>query len=35
MIASETTALVIYAGEPDEVSSVEIVDLEPALGDAA
>jgi hypothetical protein len=35
MIAAETTSLVIYAGEPDEVQSVEIVDLEPAPGDAA
>ena len=35
MIATETVSLVIYAGEPDEVKSVEIVDLEPALGDAA
>ena len=35
MIASETPALVIYAGEPDEVKSVEVLDLEPAMGDAA
>jgi hypothetical protein len=35
MIATETTALVIYTGEPDEVTSVEVLDLEPALGDAA
>jgi hypothetical protein len=27
MIATETTALVIYAGEPDEVRSVEILDI--------
>jgi hypothetical protein len=33
MIATETTALVIYAGEPDEVKSVEIIDIEPAPGD--
>jgi hypothetical protein len=32
MIASETVSLVVYAGEPDEVKSVEVVDLEPALG---
>src|SRR5882724_10629138 len=30
MIASETTALVIYAGEPDRVKSMEIVDIAPA-----
>lgn len=35
MIAAETTSLVIYAGEPDEVESVEVVDLELAPGDAA
>ena len=29
MIATETTALVIYSGETDEVKSVEILDLEP------
>ena len=33
MIATETTALVIYAGEPDEVKSVEIIDIEAAPGD--
>lgn len=27
MIASETTSLVVYAGEPDEVSAVEVVDI--------
>jgi hypothetical protein len=27
MIASEMTALVIYAGEPDEVRSIEVVDV--------
>jgi hypothetical protein len=32
MIASETVSLVVYAGEPDDVKSVEVVDLEPALG---
>ena len=35
MIATETTALVIYTGEPDEVTAVEVLDLEPAPGDAA
>src|ERR1700722_16720417 len=35
MIATETIALVIYSGETDEVKSVEIIDIEPALGDAA
>lgn len=35
MIAEENISLVIYRGEPDEVSSVEIVDIVPALGDAA
>ena len=29
MIADETTAFVLYTGEPDEVKSVEIVDLGP------
>jgi hypothetical protein len=35
MIAFESIALIIYSGETDEVKSVEIVDIEPALGDAA
>jgi hypothetical protein len=35
MIASETTALVIYAGEPDEVASVEVIDIARAPADAA
>ena len=30
MISSATTALVIYAGEPDEIKSMEIVDIAPA-----
>jgi hypothetical protein len=30
MIATETVALVIYAGEPDEIKSMEIVDIAPA-----
>ena len=29
MISSETEALVIYAGEPDEIKSMEIVDIAP------
>lgn len=29
MIATETTAFVLYTGEPDEVKSVEILDLAP------
>jgi hypothetical protein len=35
MIARETISLVIYSGEPDEVRSVEILDVEPTPGDAA
>ena len=35
MIATETTALVIYTGEPDEVTSVEVLDLEPVPGETA
>jgi hypothetical protein len=35
MIATETTAFVLYTGEPDEVKSVEVLDVEPSLGDAA
>jgi hypothetical protein len=35
MIATETTAFVLYTGEPDEVKSVEVLDIAPALGDAA
>ncbi len=30
MIAQETMALVIYAGEPDEINSMEVVDISPA-----
>ena len=30
MIAQETVSLVIYSGEPDEVKSMDVVDLEPA-----
>jgi hypothetical protein len=30
MIATETTSLVIYTGEPDEVHSMELVDINPA-----
>jgi len=29
MIADETVALVIYTGEPDEIRSMEVVDIEP------
>ena len=35
MIAAENIALVIYSGETDDVKSVEIVDIEPALGEVA
>jgi hypothetical protein len=35
MIAIGTTSLVIYAGEPDEVTSVEVVDIEAAPEEAA
>lgn len=35
MIATETTAFVLYTGEPDEVKSVEILDIEPSVGEAA
>lgn len=34
MIAQENISLVIYRGEPDEVNSVEIVDIAPELGAA-
>jgi len=30
MIATETTSLIIYTGEPDEVKSMEVVDISPA-----
>ena len=30
MIASETTAIIVYVGEPDEVRSIEVVDLDAA-----
>ena len=33
LIGSETVSLVIYRGEPDEIVSMEVVDLEPAPGD--
>ena len=32
MIAEETVALVIYAGEPDEIHSLELVDLASTAG---
>lgn len=35
MIATQTTAFVLYTGEPDEVKSVEVLDIAPAPGDAA
>ena len=35
MIATENIALVIYSGETDDVKSVEIADIEPALGEVA
>jgi len=33
MIAEESTSLVIYTGEPDEVTSVEVIDIEPVSGE--
>jgi hypothetical protein len=33
MIATENVSLVIYSGEPDEVKSVEVLDIEPAPGE--
>ena len=35
MITTENIALVIYSGETDDVKSVEIVDIEPVLGELA
>ena len=35
MIATETTSFVLYTGEPDDVKSVEVVDIEAASGEAA
>lgn len=35
MIAAETISFVLYTGEPDEVKSVEVLDIEPSLDDAA
>ena len=32
LIATETTALVIYRGEPDEIVSLEVIDATPAAG---
>jgi len=34
MIASETTAFVLYTGEPDEVTSVEVLDIALAPAEA-
>src|SRR5215472_15379163 len=31
LIGTETVSLVIYRGEPDEIVSMEVVDIEPAL----
>jgi hypothetical protein len=31
MISRETVSLVIYAGEPDEIKSMDVVDIEPAV----
>ncbi len=30
MIATETVSLIIYTGEPDDVKSIEVVDVSPA-----
>jgi hypothetical protein len=30
MIATETTSLIVYTGEPDEVRSIEVVDVDAA-----
>jgi len=35
MIAAETTAFVLYTGEPDEVKSVEVLNIAEAPGEAA
>ena len=35
MIATQTTAFVLYTGEPDEVKSVEVLDIAAAPADAA
>jgi hypothetical protein len=35
MIAAETTSFVLYTGEPDEVTSVEVLDVAAAPGEAA
>ena len=32
-IGTETVSLVIYRGEPDEITSMEVVNLDPAPGD--
>jgi hypothetical protein len=32
LIGSETVSLIIYTGEPDEIVSLEVVDIEPAEG---
>jgi len=33
LIGTETVALFIYRGEPDEITSLQVVDLEPAPED--
>ena len=35
MLATQTTAFVLYTGEPDEVKSVEVLDIAEAPGEAA
>ena len=35
LIGAETISLVIYHGEPDEITSLEVVDLEPGPEDEA
>ncbi|MBN9490836.1 MAG: hypothetical protein J0H44_26670 [Alphaproteobacteria bacterium] len=30
MIATETMALVVYTGEPDEINAMDVVDISPA-----
>jgi hypothetical protein len=33
MIAAEMTSFVLYTGEPDEVKSVEVIDIAPSVSD--
>jgi len=30
MIATETMALVVYTGEPDEINAMDVIDISPA-----